>query len=330
MNIARYFIPALLVFCLPASASQSDIDNDGLDDLFEQQLLERFTPSWMLSEKECDSLPAEFRPGERSPQLLAKNGTIYGQVFPIDLPGRAGAFIEVHYYHLWSRDCGLNGHALDAEHVSALLSAGKPEDSASAWKAEYWYAAAHEDTACDSSHAIRSSSIHAELHGPTVWISAGKHASFLDGSLCSGGCGCDNCSDMKPVEFSRIVNIGEPGAPMNDILWTQWPGWPLAAKMGTDFPEPVLVKLDAAELAVMTPVNESHAPVKTTILVGSSSTEAVISANKKTETALSSTSGAVRKSLDKSKKGTGNFLIRAARGVRKALGGGDDVNPNGE
>jgi hypothetical protein len=329
MNIARYFILVPLVFCMPAAASQSDIDNDGLNDLFEQRLLERFAPTWLLSEKECDSLPAEFRSGERSPQLLARNGTIYGQVFPIDLPGRAGVFIEVHYYHLWNRDCSLNGHDLDAEHVSALLSAGKPADSASAWKAEYWYAAAHEDTACDSSHAIRSSSIHAELRGPTVWISAGKHASFLDGSLCRGGCGCDNCSDMKPVEISRLVNLGEPGAPMNDILWTQWPGWPLAAKMGTDFPEPVLAKLDAAEPTAMTPVNESHAPVKTTILVGGSTTEAVLSANKKTGTAFSSTSGAVRTSLDKSRKGTGNFLIRAARGVRKALGGGG-VNPNEE
>ena len=113
---------------------------------------------------------------------------------------------------------------------------------------------------------------------------------------------------------------------MNGILWTQWSGWPLEAKMGTDFPEEVLAKLDAADMSEMIPVNDSRSSVKTTILVGTSSAGAIIVTNNKTGAALSSTSDAVIKSLDKSKDGTGNFLIRAAKGIWGALGGDNDID----
>ncbi len=326
MNIVQYLLLIQFLFIIPAIPPNSDIDGDGLDDQFEQLVLERFVPTWMLSAKECDSLPAEFHPGKQAPQLLAKNGTIYGQVFPIDLPGKPGIFIEIHYYHLWNRDCGLNGHALDVEHVSTLLSAEELKAPIIEWESEYWYAAAHEDTVCDSSHVAESSSLDAERQGPTVWISAGKHASFLDRNLCGGGCGSDDCSEMRPVEIPKLVNLGEPGAPMNGASWAQWPGWSLGAKMETDFQETVLAKLYAAELSGVVPVNGSRSPVKTTVLIGASSAEAMIGANNKTSSALSSASGAVGSSLDKSKDGTGNFLIRAARGVWRLLGGGDDVS----
>jgi len=131
---------------------------------------------------------------------------------------------------------------------------------------------------------------------------------------------------MGPIKISKLVNIGEPGTPMNGILWTQWSGWPLEAKMGTDFPEEVLAKLDAADMSEMIPVNDSRSSVKTTILVGTSSAGAIIVTNNKTGAALSSTSDAVIKSLDKSKDGTGNFLIRAAKGIWGALGGDNDID----
>ena len=324
MKIVQYLLLIPFVLTLPANPDYGDIDNDGLDDQFEQLVLERFVPTWMVSAEECDSLPAEFQPNNQFPQLLAKNGTIYGQVFPIDLPGRSGVFIEAHYYHLWNKDCGLNGHPLDVEHVSVILSAEKYEDSVSEWESEYWYAAVHEGTVCDASHAVKSSYINAERQGPAVWISAGKHASFLDKSLCSGGCGDDDCDEMNPIEISKLVNLGEPGAPMNGASWAQWSGWSLGEKMETDFPEAVLEKLYIAEQPEIIPVNNAHAPVKTAILVGTSSAEAMIVTNNKTSSAISSASSAVGVSLDKSKVGAGNFLTHAARGVWRMLGGGKD------
>jgi len=162
---------------------------------------------------------------------------------------------------------------------------------------------------------------------------------------------------MKPVEIKKIVNLGEPGAPMNNILWTEWSGWPLEAKMGTDFPDEVLVRLDDAAHCEVIPVNGSRTPVKTTILIGSNyagamiatnhktgaalvstsaaavvtnsktgaaletAAGAVAATNNKTGTALASAGSAVGTSLEESKDSTGNALNRAAGRVWKALGG---------
>jgi len=296
-----------------------DSDNDGLADDLEQELLVKFAPKFMLSSKECDGLPAEFHQGMKEPKLLAKNGTIYGQVFPIAMMGKSWSFVEIHYYHLWNRDCGLNGHELDAEHVSALIWAASSTEPWFLWKARYWYAAAHEETICDASHAAQSGLINAEQEGPTIYISAGKHASFLDQTACRGGCGSDSCSVMKPIAINKIVNLGERNAPMNGASWIEWHGWPLAAKMQTDFPEPVLNKLEASKPTAIIPVNGSQTPVKTTILAGSATAGALVVADQKNDAALSSAGGAIGASAAKSTEHTGNALKRAARGVWKGL-----------
>jgi hypothetical protein len=296
-----------------------DSDSDGLADELEQEILAKFAPKFMVSSNECDGLPAEFQEGFREPNLLARNGTIYGQVFPITLSGRSGNFVEIHYYHLWNRDCGLNGHDLDAEHVSVLIWAASRAEPSASWRAKYWYAAAHEETVCDLSHATQSWSINAEQEGPTIWISAGKHASFLDQKLCRGGCGSDSCSVMKPMAINKIVNLGERNAPMNGASWIEWHDWPLAAKMHSDFPEPVLDKLDASKTAAIIPINESHAPLKTTILVGSATAGALAVADSNNDAALSSAGGAIGVSAAESTEHSGNALKHAAEGVWKAL-----------
>jgi hypothetical protein len=135
---------------------------------------------------------------------------------------------------------------------------------------------------------------------------------------------------MSPIEISKIVNLGEPGAPMNGVSWTQWSGWPLEGKMETDFPETVLAKLYVAEMTEVIPVNDSRSPVKTTVRVGTSSAGAMIGTTNKTNLALSSASGAVGASLNKSKDGTCNFLVRAAKGVWRLLGGGNNINSKTE
>lgn len=302
-------------------SSRVDSDADGLADKIEQELLGKFAPEFMISVDECDGMPARFHPGSSKPQLLAKDGTIYGQVFPTALPGRSGSFVEVHYYHLWNRDCGRLGHDLDVEHVSALLWAATATEDAASRKSVYWYAAAHEDTVCDASHAIRSGFLNAEQQGPTVWISKGKHASFLDPEACHGGCGGDDCGVMRPLIIPEIVNLGERQAPMNAISWIEWPDWSLAEKMQTDFPAPVLAKLDASRESVLIPVHEAQAPFKTAIHVGGSTAGAQMTAARKTGKGLSTGSDAVGASLGKSASGTGNALKRTARAVWKFLGG---------
>jgi hypothetical protein len=111
----------ILVVSLGLAASgpgpAADGDHDGLSDTFEQDLLKRFAPSFVIPGGDCGGSPAEFAAGSPEPRVVASNGTWYGQVFPSQLPAGNGVFIEVHFYHLWARDCGCNGHALDVEHV---------------------------------------------------------------------------------------------------------------------------------------------------------------------------------------------------------------------
>ena len=196
-----------------AAISRPDSDGDGLNDSLEAALLARFSPAFMVSRNDCSIMPAQFVPEMSKPTVVADDGTIYGQAFP-----RKNHFgeVELHYYHLWRKDCGELGHPLDAEHVSALI---RVDDDAGSAKALYWYAAAHEETICDAGHLSSAAAISAEDHGATVWISSGKHASFLSNSLCARGCGGDRCDQMKPLKIRAIVNVGEAGAPMSNIAW---------------------------------------------------------------------------------------------------------------
>lgn len=232
-----------LAVAIPAAAQ--DLDRDGLSDRFEQDLLERFAPTLLLARGECDDAPASFAPFAPEPRVLARDGTIYGQAFALPaLDGRS--LIELHFFHLWSRDCGRLGHELDAEHVSAIVSAVQPGAPADAWIAEAWYAAAHEGSACDASSGARAGVIDAVASGPRIFVSRGKHASYFDRGQCKWGCGSDDCGDDRALAPTRIVNIGERAAPLNGATWVHSNRWPLAEKLGSDFDPAVRARLDAS------------------------------------------------------------------------------------
>ena len=223
----------------PLAAQAPDTDHDGLPDALESTLLSQFAPTFFVSQTDCSARPAAFEPNLSTPTPAAENGSIYGQAFH---PAGRPTLIELHFFHLWRRDCGERGHALDTEHVAALLEpASKPGE----WQAIDWYAAAHEDTVCDASQLTRASTLDAVTHGPRVWISAGKHASFLAEELCHHGCGGDRCDRMSPLASPAVINLGEVHAPMNGATWLSSPAWPLAEKLArSDFPSARLARLD--------------------------------------------------------------------------------------
>jgi hypothetical protein len=150
-------------------ANATDRDSDDVSDELEQALIERFRPQFWLDVNECAGLPAEFQAGSAEPRVLAHNGAIYARVSPSTALGSESAALTVSYYHLWDQDCGpLSPHPLDAEHVSALLVAPSRASHADEWIALYWYAAAHEDTICDTSNAARAEAVGAVTNGPSV------------------------------------------------------------------------------------------------------------------------------------------------------------------
>ena len=202
---------ALLLAALavvPAPALAQDDDRDGLPDALEQALLERFLPTFVLSADECDGLPAAMIPGISEPRVAARNGTIYGYATPRS-SGTEGVDVEIKYFHLWARDCGRPSHALDAEHLSALIHAPATDAPIGAWRAEDRYAAAHEGTLCDASSGARAEAIRAAASGPYVYISRGKHASYLVRGQCKWGCG----SDLRRFSgrSAPALSAGQPG-----------------------------------------------------------------------------------------------------------------------
>lgn len=302
--------PWLFAICLlsPAELLAADADRDGLDDALEQALLERFAPTLYLSQRECDSRPAEFRPSTGDPRVLARNGTLYGRVSPHGSTARPGTWVEVQYFHLWGRDCGRAGHDLDAEHVSALLRAEGDPAIPDAWRAEFWYAGAHEGTLCDKSHVGRAAGLRAERNGPVVWVSRGKHASYLSPRLCGWGCGGDDCSDGVPFRSARLVNLGEPGALPEGAGWALSAQWGLASKFKTDFPDERIALLAKPKDDALVLLNPELRPAQAVLLAGDSTADALELSRGKTGAALNTAGRHTDNALKKAVRSTGRFL----------------------
>jgi hypothetical protein len=295
-----------------------DSDHDGLSDVREQALLERFVPKFQVSRTDCAMKPARFEEGVAKPTVMERDGTIYGQVTPRESARGGDAVVEVHFYDLWSVDCGRMGHPLDAEHVSVLLRAGTMDSPVEDWRAVYWFAAAHEATVCDASEVAAAKALDAERQGATVWLSAGKHGAFLNEMMCTQGCGGDQCVEMFPLVVARVINLGEPGAAMHGAIWAGSPAWPLTAKMQSDFSATEIARLEHVEGAPVE-MNGAHGSVKGTIYVansvangvgtsGTNAGAALNTADEKTEGALAKSAKAVGSALKRSTKAVGRFL----------------------
>ncbi len=302
-----------LLFALQLGAQTvigPDTDHDGLSDGLEQRLLQQFTPEFRIGVHECAGLPASFAANMPVPTAVQEDGTIYGQVFPVHGSDPARPLVEVHFYHLWDRDCGSRGHNLDTEHVAVLLRASNADLTAASWRAEYWYAAAHESTVCDVSQIARAATLGAETTGAKVWISPGKHASFLDARLCARGCGADRCEAMKPMAVRQIINLGEPHHPMNGVSFIAAPQWPLEAKMTqSNFAPASVARLEAL------PVNEIawYSP-------GRHPSQGVIAKSALTESALAGSEGNTAAAISVAEGKTGNALSRSFHNTTHALG----------
>jgi hypothetical protein len=291
-----------------------DSDGDGLSDSLEAELLAAFAPAFMVSVADCSIMPAQFAHGISKPTVIADDGTIYGQAFPRKGRDRE---VELQYYHLWRNDCGDLGHDLDTEHVSALIRLETDPASATAL---YWYASAHEDTICDASHLTRAETIGAEKRGAVVWISHGKHASFLSRDICANGCGGDRCDQMEPLNVRAIVNLGQADAPMNNIAWLLSSDWPLQDKMRrSDFTDVRLARVNKSPQTDVVWANPSRRPAQAAVLGFNTGIGGAAAGARATDTALVATSENTDAALDAAFSKAGNALNKSSRNVWKAL-----------
>ena len=296
-----------------APDASTDTDRDGLTDAVENALLSQFAPRFMVSDDDCSLRPAQFVPFAQQPQVEKENGAIYGQAFP--RPGHDGQ-VELHFFHLWRTECGEMSHPLDAEHVSALVA----RDEGAEWKALYWYAAAHEDTVCDASQITRASAVDGELYGPVVWISRGKHASFLGAAVCSNGCGGDRCQAMGSLNSAGIINLGEPAHAMNGAGWAGSAQWPLGEKMRrSDFNDARIARVERLPVTTIAWANPGKRPVQGAIRGGHGAQVGASTGLRATDSALDAADSSTGNALDNATASTGRSLAKSARNVKKAL-----------
>ena len=301
--------------------SHTDSDSDGLSDALEQRLLLQFAPSFMVGEKDCSVSPAEFTPEVETPDVKADNGTIYGQVFPAKDSTDPAITAEIHYYHLWRKDCGSHGHPLDTEHVAVLVRASDPDLTTATWKAIYWYAAAHENTVCDVSQIARAATLHAEDHGAAVWISPGKHASYLNKTLCQRGCGADRCENMVPLHATPVINLGEPNHPMNGSLFTSSSEWPLFDKMShTNFPPEPIARLNKMPDTDIAWFNAGRHPAQGIIANSSSTAHVLAGGASHTTSSISNAATSTGAAISVAQDHTGSALQKSYRHTKHALG----------
>jgi hypothetical protein len=301
--------------------SAIDSDHDGISDDLEQALLVQFAPRFFFGQGDCSIVPAEFQPGISTPVVQSENGTIYGQVFPAKDLIDGTPVAEIHYYHLWRIDCGSHGHPLDTEHVSVLVRASNLDLRSATWKALYWYAGAHENTVCDVSQVAHASTLHAEDAGPSVWISPGKHASYLNEALCQKGCGADRCEKMTALAPAKLVNLGEPGHPMNGSVFIASTAWPLAAKMAeTNFPAPTLARLSGLPDSQIAWFNAGRHPSQGVIAISSTTGQAIADSGRNTMAGISTAAAATDSSISVAGDSSGNALQKSYRHTVHALG----------
>ena len=304
----------------PQSKAIIDSDNDGFSDALEQSLLLQFSPTFMVPRHDCSNLPAQFISNLETPTPEVEDGTIYGQVFPAksatgDLPSA-----EIHFYHLWSSDCGPHSHPLDTEHVAALVTASGHDPASAKWKALYWYAAAHEETVCDVSQITRASTLHAEQAGAKVFVSPGKHASYFTEKLCRSGCGADRCIDEVALPHGDIINLGEPGHPMNGSIFIASSQWPLLGKMSnTNFPSEPLARLNQMPPASIIWFNPGKHPAQGIIANSNTTKKAIATGANSTTSSLATAQNNTGNALQKSAKATGNALGATVKHVGEAL-----------
>ncbi len=299
-------------------ATAADRDGDGVSDALERALGERFRPQFWLDANECAGRPAEFRADSAKPRVFARNGAVYTRVAPSAAMGRDRVALTLSYYHLWDRDCGpLSPHPLDVERVSALVVASSLTSSVDDWVALYWYAAAHEDTVCDTSNAARAEAIGAVTAGPNVWIAKGKHASYLSRALCSErGCGVDACRDMVAMSPGPLLNLGEADAPADGAEWIASEDWPLASKLRRDFDLALVARLDSSDEPVLARANGQWRPQHYSLSIGGDIVGALGKANGGLQEADEKSGNALAKGF----LAVGGALGVAARAVGSTLG----------
>jgi hypothetical protein len=179
-----------------------DLDDDGLDDAWEDQALALLTPVVVVTADE--PFLDEARP------ILA-----LGRVTPIGAPFPIRAFIALAYNEDYGT-CGLSAHHGDSERVAIEIDL--VDDVPRVTRA---YTAAHEGTPTDRGQVTDAGDLDVVGGRWRVFSSHSKHATYPSVAACEDAyalpCLRERCEDAVALS-PESVNAGEPWAPLVDDL----------------------------------------------------------------------------------------------------------------
>lgn len=233
------FIPAI-----------TDNDADGMDDMLEQKLLNRFMPTIVQFSGESCPGPALDGTGDSNlvvcriypiPQQYARTNSLDSVLInPVALVPAKGLVPGLVWYQplimvncalLYGKDCGLLGHTSDVEGFSFSLKytgadsiAGWMYDTTMAnWMGGTIQTVSHAGTACEQIETKPYKSALFPTGVDTVLASPDKHGNYLT----TGGCGASficnpGCGGTPSKKNVRPVNIGEPTASLVPDLGTYY------------------------------------------------------------------------------------------------------------
>ncbi len=130
---------------------------------------------------------------------------------------------------------------------------------------------------------------------------------------------------MRTLAPAKLINLGEPGHPMNGSVFIASSAWPLTAKMSeTNFPGPVLARLNELPESDIAWFNAGKHPKQGIIAISSMTGRDALggldTAADDTNSSLSIAHDSTGNALHKSYRHTTHALGPSARHVGKALG----------
>ena len=105
---------------------------------------------------------------------------------------------------------------------------------------------------------------------------------------------------------------------MHGAVWVGSPLWPLVAKMGGDFTEASIARLERGD-GIPVESNESRGSVKGTIYVANSVADSLETSEANTSSALNTANEQTGNALSKSAKATAEALKKSAKAVGRFL-----------
>jgi len=144
---------------------------------------------------------------------------------------------------------------------------------------------------------------------------------YLNETLCHAGCGADRCVDMVALPPGKIVDLGEPGHPMNGSIFIASSEWPLMGKMSnTNFPPEPIARLNRLPETDIAWFSAGKHPARKVVAVSSSTEQVIAGGAHDTTSALSDAGTFTGAAISVAQDGTGNALQRTYRHTIDALG----------